>query len=59
MPQNSLAFRTMQRNDLMINAHQLTTPSPSEYIGDVTKSLIAIPKEAGDKKPFGVNTKRF
>ena len=33
-------------------------PGPSDYIPDITKD-IDMNKDSGEKKPFGVNVKRF
>ena len=51
-------FLSAKRNDLGSNRHMLDLPGPSDYIPDITKDFDQN-REAGDKKPFGVNVKRF
>lgn len=51
-------FRSPGRIDPLANSQALNIPGPSDYAPD-NSPIKKIPKEAGKKRPFGTNIKRF
>jgi hypothetical protein len=56
LPKLSSNFASTARDDVQFNKMMIDGPGPQDYIPDLGKTEA---KEPGDKKPFGVNTKRF
>jgi hypothetical protein len=58
MPNSTIPFKSIERDDIMLNKQAIMNPSLEKYIPDVSLS-ISRPKKSGEDKPFGVNTMRF
>ena len=51
-------FRSPARPDLHVSSEVANRPGPSDYAADNSPKKLAA-REAGKRRPFGINTKRF